>query len=175
MSNKNPFILKLGSLLPQTAGYQREFTFDYPELQLAEDFNLRQLEGLLTATRTQQGLLIQGKFEAQLQLQCVRCLKDYDHLLAWELTELYVFNRRDATKEDLIVPDNAQIDLTEFVKEEALLDIPINPICKEDCQGLCQVCGADLNEGDCGHEDLLIESDSDEEENSPFARLKDLL
>ena len=173
--SKNPFILRLGSFLPQTAGYKREYPFKYPKIQLADNFLLHQFEGLITVTRTPQGLLIQGNFEARHQLQCVRCLNNYDHLLSWELTDLYIFNRRDATKEDLILPDNAQIDLTESIKEEAQLDIPINPICKEDCQGLCQICGANLNEGDCGHADLLLEKNTDEEENSPFAGLKDLL
>jgi len=174
MSKTNPFILKLGSLLPQTAGYSREFPFQQPEFQITDNFTLHQLDGLITATRTQQGLLIQGNFEGKLDLECVRCLKKYDHPLEWELTEFYAFNRRDAAKEDLILPDNAEIDLSKFAIEEAQLDIPINPLCRNNCQGLCQTCGADLNLGDCGHEDIPPEEISDEE-HSPFAGLKDLL
>jgi len=170
MSKSNPFILKLGSFLPQTAGYSREFSFEQLEIQLADNFLLRQFQGLITATRTQQGLLLRGNFEGKLDLDCVRCLKSYTHLLQWELTEFYVFNHRDANEDDLILPDNAQIDLSDSIEEEAHLDIPINPVCKESCQGLCQTCGADLNLGDCGHEDLPLEESSNEE-NSPFAGL----
>ena len=173
MSKSNPFILKLGTFLPQTAGYSREFAFEQPEIQLADNLLLRQFQGLVTATRTQQGLLLQGKFEGQLDLDCVRCLKNYAHLLQWELTKFYVSNRRDASEDDLVLPDNAQIDISEFVEEEAHLDIPINPVCKENCQGLCQTCGVDLNLGDCEHKDLPLEESSGEE-NSPFAGLKDL-
>lgn len=174
MSKTNLFILKLGSFLPQTTSYSREFPFEQPEIELADNFSLRQFQGLVTATRSQQGLLIQGDFNGELNLKCVRCLKEYTHLLQWELTKFYVFNRRDASEDDLILPDNAEIDISEFVIEEAQLDIPINPICRENCQGLCQTCGADLNLGDCGHEDIPLEEISDEE-NSPFAGLKNLL
>ena len=173
--SKNPFILKLGAFLPQTAGYSREFPFEQSKIQLAEDFSLRQFEGLVTATRTQQGLLLQGNFEGELELECVRCLKKYTHLLEWELTQLYALNHRDASEDELVLPDNAQIDISEFIEEEAQLDVPSNPVCKNACQGLCQTCGADLNKGDCGHEELPQVEDSDETEHSPFAGLKDLL
>ncbi len=174
MSKQTPFLLKLGSFLPQSAGYKRDFTFEQEEIRLTEELLLRQLKGKVTVTRTQQGLLLQGKFTGNIRLQCVRCLEPYDHQLHWELVELYVFNRRDALKDDLIFPDNAQIDIAEFLREDALLDIPINPICKADCQGLCQICGQNLNIGDCEHSDTQAET---ERNNllSPFASLKDLL
>ncbi len=173
--SKHPFILKLGAFIHQSPGYSREFPFEHPIFQFSDEFSINDLDGVVVATRTQQGVLIQGDFSGKLQLDCVRCLRKYAHFLEWEFAELYFFNRRDASKEDLILPDNAQIDIKKIILEEAQLDIPINPICKEDCQGLCQVCGADLNLGDCGHEELLPDEDSDEDEHSPFAGLKDLL
>jgi len=48
-----------------------------------------------------------------------------------------------------------------------MLEIPINPICKPDCKGLCSVCGEDLNARDCGHQSRS--------EESPFSVLKELL
>ena len=172
---KNPFILKLGSFLHQSPGYSREYPFEHDKVQFIEDFSLNNLEGLVNATRTQQGLLIQGDFEGNLTLNCVRCLEDYSHFLSWKITELYVFEGQEANEDELVLPANAQIDLGEAIADEALLDIPINPICKADCQGLCQACGANLNRGDCGHKDLPEEENVVEEEHSPFAGLKDLL
>ena len=43
-----------------------------------------------------------------------------------------------------------QVDLTKAVTDRILLDLPMAFLCREDCKGLCPVCGADLNEGDCG-------------------------
>src|SRR5206468_3309557 len=45
-----------------------------------------------------------------------------------------------------------EIDLRPALREQILLSIPPSPLCKEDCKGLCPVCGKDLNEGDCGHD-----------------------
>jgi uncharacterized protein len=64
------------------------------------------------------------------------------------------------------VPEDAHLDLKPLVRDYALLEFPLKPICREDCQGLCQECGQNLNEKDCGHQ-----PDND----SPFTALKDLL
>jgi uncharacterized protein len=65
-----------------------------------------------------------------------------------------------------LVPDDAHIDLQPLVREFALLEFPIKPLCREDCKGLCTECGQNLNEKDCGHR---------EEIDSPFLALKNLL
>jgi uncharacterized protein len=67
----------------------------------------------------------------------------------------------------LILPEDAHIDLQPLIREYALLEIPIKPICKPDCKGLCPVCGEDLNQVDCGHKGDTKET--------PFSALKDLL
>ena len=100
-------------------------------------------------------------------LECVRCLKEFSNPLNLELTELYAFNEKSVSDSGLIIPDDAQIDLESLIREYALLEIPINPICKPDCKGLCPTCGQDLNVADCGHRP--------EQNDSPFAALKDLL
>jgi uncharacterized protein len=100
-------------------------------------------------------------------LECARCLTDFDHELDWEFTELYAFNKKSVSESDLLLPEDQHIDLQPLMREYALLEIPINPICKPNCKGLCFVCGQNLNEADCGHRDLT--------EESPFSGLKDLL
>lgn len=172
---RHPFRLNLGFFLPQTVGYRHDFPFAFDRIVLSDELDLRDFDGTVTVSRTPQGLLAQGFFEGDLELECVRCLKTYAQRLRWEMTELYAFNRDSATEDDLLLPENAQIEIEEFVREDALLEIPINPICTEDCQGLCQVCGADLNIGDCGHEELPEEEADEDELDSPFAGLKDLL
>jgi uncharacterized protein len=44
-----------------------------------------------------------------------------------------------------------QIDLEPLARDAVLLELPLTPLCSEDCQGLCPTCGANRNEGDCGH------------------------
>lgn len=52
---------------------------------------------------------------------------------------------------DIFIPvENMRLNLDELVAEDIYLAIPTRVLCKEDCKGLCPICGADLNEGDCG-------------------------
>jgi uncharacterized protein len=96
----------------------------------------------------------------------VRCLETFLQPLKWSFTDLYAFDKRSISESNLLVPENGQIDLEPLLREYALLEFPISPVCKPDCKGLCPLCGENLNKTDCGHR---LESDS------PFAALKDLL
>jgi len=48
--------------------------------------------------------------------------------------------------------DGEKIDLGSMMREQILLNLPMDVLCKPECKGLCSVCGQDLNEKDCGHE-----------------------
>jgi uncharacterized protein len=65
---------------------------------------------------------------------------------------LYAFTPRSATDSDLIVPEDGHIDLAPLVREYMLLDIPMKPLCRPDCKGLCPVCGQNLNDSTCQHQ-----------------------
>lgn len=151
------FILNVGFIVHQTIGYSREFPFDAPEVTLSSDLKLYNLSGVVKVTRTAQGLLLQGKFSAQVIAECVRCLDAIHQALETEFTELYAFNHNSVTESGLILPDNGKINLAPILREEMLLAIPINPICKADCKGLCPVCGENLNQTLCNHTDEDID------------------
>jgi uncharacterized protein len=57
----------------------------------------------------------------------------------------------EVAEEDLGVAtyEEKEIDLSGIVHDEVLLGLPMNPVCREDCAGLCPTCGQNLNEGDC--------------------------
>lgn len=117
-------------------------------------------------SRTPQGLLVEGVFQGDIRLECVRCLNEYIQPLHWEFTELYAFTRDNMTDSGLLVPEDAHLDLQPLVRDFGLLEIPIKPLCRPDCRGLCPECGQNLNVRDCGHRP---------EADSPFSLLKDLL
>jgi len=52
--------------------------------------------------------------------------------------------------DEYLIPENGLMNLGELVRENIILNLPISHICDEDCKGLCNKCGADLNLGDCG-------------------------
>ncbi len=49
------------------------------------------------------------------------------------------------------VKGKTTLDLTDDIRQEIILEYPVKPLCSENCKGLCQVCGKNLNEGGCGH------------------------
>jgi uncharacterized protein len=164
---RNPFRINVGFIVHQEVGYKREIPFEFEQIQVSDDLDLRHFGGVVSIGRTPQGLILRSKFSAETDLECVRCLNDFTHKLNWTFTELYAFNEKSASESELILPDDAQIDLQPLIRDYALLEVPIRAICKPDCKGLCSVCGEDLNETDCGHKN--------QNENSAFSALKDLL
>jgi len=164
---RKPFRINVGFIIHEEIGYSHEIPFELDKAVLGDDLVLVYFDGNVKIDRTPQGLVVQGNFAGETTLECVRCLKDFGFRLTWELTELYAFDKKSLSESELIVPDSAQIDLAPLLREYAILELPIKPLCKPDCKGLCIECGQDLNIKDCGH--------SQEEDDSPFAALKKLL
>jgi uncharacterized protein len=163
---RRPLRLNVGFLIKSPVGTRRDFNFDYEKMHLGEDLAVVNFTGSACFDRTQQGLLLQGDFSAEAELECVRCLETYSQALKWSFSDLFAFDKSNTTDSDLLVPEDAQIDLEQLLREYALLEFPISPVCKPDCKGLCPICGENLNQTDCGHRP---------EPDSPFAALKDLL
>jgi uncharacterized protein len=163
---RHPLRLNVGFLISAPIGTNRAFDFEYETIRLGDDLTLNEFIGTARFSRTPQGLVLLGDFQAETQLECVRCLDPLRQSLKWSITELYAFDRRNMTESGLLVPEDGQIDLEPLLREYALLEFPISPVCKPDCKGLCPVCGENLNKTDCGHRP---------EPDSPFLVLKDLL
>ena len=163
---RKPFRINVGFIIHEETGYRHEIPFELEKVNL-DDLELQNLTGSVMIGRTPQGLIVQGKFSADTKLECVRCLREFNFSLNWEITDLYAFNKKSVSESELLVPDDAHIDIAPLIREYALLEIPIKPLHDPECKGLCIECGQDLNIRDCGHRQDL--------DDSPFAKLKDLL
>jgi uncharacterized protein len=146
-----PLRLNIGFLLNQQIGTGRDIHFEFPELRLSPDLDLYDLNGSARIGRTPQGLVVMGDFQASSGMECVRCLVEFQQPLHAQFSELYAFNSRSVSESGLIVPDDGNIDLAPLVREYMLLEVPIRPLCRPDCKGLCIVCGSDLNTEPCEH------------------------
>ena len=163
---KKPFRFNVGFIIHEEVGYNHDFPFEFDEIAL-DDLELRNFSGVANVGKTPQGLILQAEFSAETSLECVRCLTKFEHQLDWSFTELYAFDKRSEIETELLLPEDAHLDLAELIRDYALLEIPISPIHDENCKGLCPECGQNLNVKDCGHRPP--------EPDSPFAKLKDLL
>ena len=149
--------LNVGFIIHQTVGYSRDFPFEIPSIRLPPDLELNDLTGTVRITRTAQGLLVQAKLQARIDAECVRCLTEFQQPLAIDFSDLYAFTTASMTESGLLLPENGKIDLAPIVRDEMLLAIPIKPLCKPDCKGLCPICGENRNETPCQHEDENLE------------------
>lgn len=172
---RNLFLLNIGFVIYETVGYSRDFPIEAPEINLPPDLALTDLHGNVRVTRTPQGLLLQGAINARTMAECGRCLITFQQPLHAQFTELYAFTPSSATDTGLLVPESGKIDLQPIVRDEMMLSMPIRPLCQANCKGLCPVCGENLNETTCNHEDetpdprlsILKELISDVDKTSP--------
>ncbi|MCB8920078.1 MAG: DUF177 domain-containing protein [Ardenticatenaceae bacterium] len=142
-----------GFLLEANFGESRVIELDYPSIRVADDLDLAPLRGSIKASRTSEGIYVEGSLQTAIDAQCVRCLTTFSLPITLQIDDLFYYPPVTAPKGEFVVGENGFIDLAPLVRELSLLEIPMQPICKPDCQGLCQECGANLNEGDCGCED----------------------
>ena len=139
-----------GFLLEADYGTIRHIELDYPSIKLSDDVTLTPLVGSITATRTTEGIYIQGQLESSMSLECVRCLDEAIVKVNFSLDELFYYPPHIAPAGEHRVGEDGMIDLAPLVRELSLLSVPIKVLCRPGCQGLCQECGANLNLGECG-------------------------
>lgn len=91
-----------------------------------------------------------AKLTAEYETVCARCLKPLERKMILELKYPIAESLENEANDEYIIPENGFIDLSELVRENIILNLPISHLCDDDCKGLCSKCGADLNLGDCG-------------------------
>ena len=81
---------------------------------------------------------------------CDRCAAETRRDMLVPLEHVLVTHLDEEDTGEFIVVEGMRLDLTALVREDLLLALPAKFLCREDCKGLCPVCGANLNEKDCG-------------------------
>ena len=124
-------------------------------------------------TNTGEGILATGIVRGACRTECDRCLAPAEFDLASEVACYYLREEPEEDVDDeedfgLIDVENGTVDLSEAIQSSIAMDIPFVILCRDDCKGLCPVCGANLNEVDCG---CVVEPDPDFERPNPFAVL----
>lgn len=130
---------------------------------LAVSLDLTNVEGLVAVTGVLEGTIVR---------ECVRCLKKYEDPLAFSVRAGFipepksaprhpkrVDSRKTHTKDVEAEPEEElddqyhyqgnQLELAPMLREHVILSAPMQPLCSDDCLGLCARCGKNLNEGPC--------------------------
>jgi DUF177 domain-containing protein len=130
---------------------------------LAVSLDLTNVEGLVAVTGVLEGAIVR---------ECVRCLKEYEDPLAFSVRAAFIPEPKSAPRYPKRVdsrkarakgleaepeeePDDQyqyqgnQLELASMLREHVILSAPMQPLCCDDCLGLCARCGKNLNEGSC--------------------------
>ena len=95
------------------------------------------------------GVLVSGVVTAPVSGECGRCLGDVSDTLAVRLQELFVYPEASTSHDDddeVAQLDGDLLDLTPTLRDAVVLALPLNPLCREDCPGLCATCGERLDD-----------------------------
>ena len=102
--------------------------------------------------RVADGVVVRGTVRGTYVAQCSRCLGPISREITEPVREL--FERRPIEGQTYPL-DGEEIDLELPVRDAVLLDLPVAPLCRPDCRGLCPICGADRNEVSCDCDDTV--------------------
>ncbi|WP_353683343.1 DUF177 domain-containing protein [Thermodesulfovibrio sp. 3907-1M] len=104
-------------------------------------------------------VFVKGIVSGEVELQCSRCLREYTMPIK-TLVEVTYHPIEELNKEELMELKRDEMDIdfyrdglidtADIIRDQILLNIPMKPLCSENCKGLCPVCGTDLNESECG-------------------------
>lgn len=161
---KSPLVLDVRDF-SRRAGTQRELELTVPapaelgiEVLAVPEGDPIDLELRLEAVM--EGVLVTGSARAGLEGECVRCLTPIQDEVDVDLQELYFYERpadlpEEEAEETPVVVDDT-IDLEPLLRDAVVLALPFQPLCRDDCAGLCAECGANLNEDpDHAHEEPI--------------------
>ena len=143
------------------AGEPFEHTYRAEEVELEEEGAQLVADVAVRGRATKKGetVRLRGEIGAEVELLCDRCAAPERRPLAVEFDTSFIPLEAEAVKtenvelqaEDLLLSayEGGAVDLDELTREQILLALPSRHLCREDCKGLCQKCGANLNAGDC--------------------------
>ncbi len=95
-------------------------------------------------------LLLSMRMETVLRSVCDRCGKEFDNPKTVPYEIMLADHLENGESDDILLLENDEVDLSELAESEFILGMDTKTLCSEDCKGLCQRCGADLNLGPCG-------------------------
>jgi uncharacterized protein len=161
--------INVAQLVKDAVGSTRHYEID----EVTAD-GLRVLGGL-NLLRTNRSILVTGRLETVEAEVCSRCLEEFDQKLVLNIEEEYLLPRSAGQVSPgpppgepgiFSVDEDNILDLSEAIRQYALLSTPMKPVCRQDCAGLCTSCGSNLNQTEC--------ECRPDRSNSPWVKLQGL-
>lgn len=117
------------------------------------------VKSVLRMDKVEEDVIVRGALSADVDLECSRCLNHFQAHIASQVDVVYHPVRDIAKSEqhelkgdelDTVFYSDDQIETDDLLREQLILNLPMKPLCSQDCKGFCSQCGADLNISGCG-------------------------
>ena len=147
--SNSPFLVNLHEL-PRRAGEMRFYHLEFPAPESIGTpmLAIRSGEKLVIdfkAEAVSDGILLSGEVVSKAEGECGRCLDPVQHQVNQEFRELFLYESRKSENEEddeeLFALDGDIADIETPIRDAVVLTMPLNPLCKIDCRGLCSECG----------------------------------
>jgi uncharacterized protein len=159
----------VAQLLREPVGSLRFFELDEPDIELGGEFPPQPIVGKVKLLRTADGILVRVDSDVVSQQECSRCLTEFTAQFHVRLEEEFFPFMDVLTGAPLGLPPGTDrtafrisavhiLDIHEPLRQYAAMALPIQPLCREDCAGLCPQCGVDRNTTSCQCEDSSIDA-----------------
>lgn len=151
----------VAQLLKSGAGASREYQLNEDIADIDGDLDVvTPLTGKVRFVRSDDGILVTGRLQAEVRVPCGRCLAPAAVAVEFDLEEEFrpsvdistgaALRAEDGEDKVTRIDAHHILDLTEVIRQNLLLALPVSPLCSPHCRGLCPECGADLNTRPCG-------------------------
>ena len=128
-----------------------DYEFDFSAEELGGVFPFTAPVILKGEIRNTAGIVtIDAKADFSMEVTCDRCAEDIRPEFSVEIRHDLVASLNHEDNDDYILIEDMRLDVEQLTLEDIYLALPGKFLCKEDCEGLCPECGANLNEGSCG-------------------------
>ena len=146
----------VAQLLKEAIGSHRNFEIEEDICDV--DHPMEHVQGSVDMVRTHQGIWVQAQLTVRVPQVCSRCLDGFSRALRIELDEEYFPEIDVNTGSKVILPDDWEVlfigldhslDLAEATRQATLATLPLKPLCRPACVGICDRCGCNRNQGSC--------------------------
>ena len=148
----------VSQLLKEPSGSRLALAID-DELALLKNGRVSRVTGAADMLRTDKGIWVTAELEAEVVCECVRCLDEYRQPVRMALEEEFLpqvdvttgarLANPTSSDENFYIDHDHVLNLTEAVRQYCTLSLPMKPVCRKECPGICLTCGVNLNETAC--------------------------
>ncbi|NJD04479.1 MAG: DUF177 domain-containing protein [Ruminiclostridium sp.] len=119
-------------------------------VQLLEGYTLSEPVRFSGNLTNMNGILkLDGRLKTGYKVMCYRCLGEIERQLDITMLESIVNGKSDIDEPDAYTYTGDYLELDKIIEDNIILNLPMKQVCTQECKGLCQKCGANLNEGSC--------------------------